>query len=74
MKDKIDKLDNTVILTVFSVSERLPLNNDEVIVQDGHRVFTAYYDSTDREWVSYDGLELGITHWSPLPLKLKKGE
>ena len=60
------------------VSERLPENNEDVLISDGWHIWIGYYKNTGvvwpaSKWVSYGENEpygisyYAITHWQPLP-------
>jgi len=52
----------------ISVKDRLPENDNEVLIVASGEVTTAFYEAGDFGW-SYGttGYETTITHWMPLP-------
>ena len=54
----------------ISVTERLPENNDDVLVYDGSDIFVAWYSGIDGNWCSADNRfdeYTPIIAWQSLP-------
>lgn len=60
----------------ISASERLPENNDDVLVYDGSDIFVAWYSGINGNWCSSDNRldeYTPIIAWQPLPEGEKGG-
>ena len=58
------------------VTERLPENNDDVLVYDGSDIFVAWYGGIDGNWCSADNRfdeYTPIVAWQPLHKPYKTG-